>query len=67
MVVAAPCSGRGKSGVGEWSGLCAFRSLKLGWMLSWIVIWVVIRVPIQNPIMSKSRLKKAFFEVLTPL
>lgn len=41
--------------------------VKLSWTVSWIVIWVLIRAPIQIPIMSDFEIKKAFFEVLTPL
>lgn len=41
--------------------------VKLSWMVSWIVIWVLIRAPIQIPIMSEFEIKRAFFEVLTPL
>jgi len=67
MVAAVPCSGRGKTGVGEWSRLCSFRSLKLGWIHSWTYTWVHLRTPLPTPIVSKLGTKRAIFEGLTPL
>ncbi len=67
MVAAVPCPGRGKTGVGEWSRLCSFRPLKLGWRHCWGYIWGYICTTLPTPIVSKLETKRAIFEGLTPL